>query len=596
MGNKLLFLENSYIKTCSAIVQEILQTPKSDRIEIILDQTIFYPRGGGQPSDQGVIKSQTGEAIIQNVVLKGDSVIHEGKLKGNISVGQQAECLIDWQRRFHNMQVHSAGHVLHEAIMSLLPDLTPIEADHGRKPYMKYQGIINKILERRIKEKANELIRKDLPIFSEFVTLAELEKRVSWVPSHLPKNKPLRIIWIGDFPPIPDGGTQVKSTSEISLFSQIIVTYENENTFVHYKMDFPIEKTVVEPSPSLISGIDKAKLQNLKNEALAMIMQTQDQAELENIRIQYLGKSGQLAQIAGQLKSLEPAERTEIGKLFNDVKSAIQASLDPKLKIENLKLIIEGDPTLPGLKPRLGHLHPISQAIEEISIVFEKIGFIRVRYPETDWDWYTFESLNMTPDHPARDEWETFFVDAPPHPKLGQIVLTPHTSNGQVREMERVKKPPIRMINIAKCYRRQSDVSHTVMFHQFEGLVIDTGITIAHLKGTIDYFVHQFFGPDRKSRLRPSHFQFTEPSFEVDVTCDICLGQGCRLCKEGWLELGGAGMVHPSVLSAGKIDPQKYTGFAFGWGVERTYMMKSGLKIPDLRLLYSNDIRFLNQF
>jgi phenylalanyl-tRNA synthetase alpha chain len=202
----------------------------------------------------------------------------------------------------------------------------------------------------------------------------------------------------------------------------------------------------------------------------------------------------------------------------------------------------------------------------------------------------------MPTSHPARDDWETFFVDAPVNPKLGKMVLTPHTSNGQVREMERLGKPPIRMINIAKCYRRQSDISHTVMFHQFEGLVVDTDINITHLKGTIDYFVKQFFGPNRKSRLRPYHFQFTEPSFEVDVTCDICLGKGCKLCKEGWLELGGAGMVHPNVLKAGKIDPQKYTGFAFGWGVERTFMMKSGLKIPDLRLLYSNDIRFLNQF
>ena len=259
-------------------------------------------------------------------------------------------------------------------------------------------------------------------------------------------------------------------------------------------------------------------------------------------------------------------------------------------KLENL------DITLPGIRPPQGHLHPVTSAIEEISSIFEKIGFIRVRYPEVDWDWYAFESLNMPASHPARDDWETFIVDAPEHPKLGKIVLTPHTSNGQVREMERLGHPPIRMVNIAKCYRRQSDVSHTPMFHQFEGLVIDENINITHLKGTIDYFVKQFFGPNRKSRLRPYHFQFTEPSFEVDVTCDICLGKGCKLCKEGWLELGGAGMVHPNVLKAGKIDSEKYTGFAFGWGVERTYMMKSGLKIPDLRLLYSNDIRFLNQF
>lgn len=335
-------------------------------------------------------------------------------------------------------------------------------------------------------------------------------------------------------------------------------------------------------------------LLNLKNEALAQIIEASDPAELELLRIHYLGKKGQLNNIAKQLTSLSPEEKSEIGQLFNDIKSAIANALASKSQTPNPKSQL--DLTLPGIKPPQGHLHPVTYAIEEISSIFEKIGFIHVRYPEVDWDWYAFEALNMPSGHPARDEWETFFIDVSENEKYGKLVLTPHTSNGQVREMERLGGPPIRMVNIAKCYRRQSDVSHTVMFHQFEGLVVDEGINITHLKGTLDYFVKQFFGPDRKSRLRPNHFQFTEPSFEVDVTCDICLGKGCKLCKEGWLELGGAGMVHPNVLKAGKIDPTKFTGFAFGWGVERTYMMKSGLKIPDLRLLYSNDIRFLNQF
>lgn len=339
------------------------------------------------------------------------------------------------------------------------------------------------------------------------------------------------------------------------------------------------------------------KLINLKTEAIARIIDTSDKEELEQLRIEYIGKNGQLTEIAKGLSQIEPEQRARIGQLFNDTKTAIEAALSSK-KITPSKLNSTENylHTLPGIRPTTGHLHPVTYAIEEISSIFEKIGFTRQRYPEADWDWYAFEALNMSKGHPARDEWETFFVDLPEHPKMGKIVLTPHTSNGQVREMQRLGKPPIRMINIAKCYRRQSDVSHTPMFHQFEGLVVDEAIAITHLKGTIDYFVKQFFGPDRKSRLRPYHFQFTEPSFEVDISCDICGGVGCKLCKEGWLELGGAGMVHPNVLKFGNIDPEKYTGFAFGWGVERTYMMKSGTKIDDLRLLYGNDIRFLNQF
>lgn len=339
----------------------------------------------------------------------------------------------------------------------------------------------------------------------------------------------------------------------------------------------------------------REKLFNLRNSAIGQIVEANSAEELEEIRIQYLGKKGLLNELARELPNLPENERKDLGQLFNDVKTAIQESFTRKTPITN-KILTTDDPTMPGIKPPLGHLHPVTNAIAEISETFEKIGFTRVKYPEVEWDWYAFESLNMPKTHPARDEWETFFVDSPAHSKLGKMILTPHTSNGQIREMEFRKTPPIRMINIAKCYRRQCDVSHTPMFHQFEGLVIDQQISIIHLKGTIDYFVKQFFGPQRKSRLRPYHFQFTEPSFEVDVSCDICDGEGCKLCKEGWLELGGAGMVHPNVLKAGKIDPIMYSGFAFGWGVERTYMMKSGLKIPDLRLLYSNDIRFLNQF
>jgi phenylalanyl-tRNA synthetase alpha chain len=341
----------------------------------------------------------------------------------------------------------------------------------------------------------------------------------------------------------------------------------------------------------------KDQVLSLKNEALAQILQAGSAAELENIRIRYLGKDGAITRCIRTIKNVEPSERADTGKIINEAKYTVEVGIaERKIKLSGRMSSEKLDLTLPGIEPSIGHLHLVTRAIDEISSIFEKIGFVRVRYPQVEWDWYAFGSLNMSPGHPARDEWETFFVDSPASKKFGEKVLTPHTSSGQVREMERMGRPPIRMMNIAKCYRRQSDVSHTPMFHQFEGLVIDKGISISHLKGTIDYFVHQFFGTKRRSRIRPFHFQFTEPSFEVDVTCDICRGKGCRLCKEGWLELGGAGMVHPVVLRNGGVDTNKFTGFAFGWGVERTYMMKSGLKIDDLRLLYSHDLRYLKQF
>ena len=338
------------------------------------------------------------------------------------------------------------------------------------------------------------------------------------------------------------------------------------------------------------------EIQNVRNQALAQIMEAEDASEVENLRVNYLGRKGVLNELTKNIKSLGASLRKAAGLEINETKRIISEALSAKKN--NLKEHARSwfDATVPGEKPKVGHLHLVTQAIEEISSVFRQIGFVRVRYPEVEWDWYSFGALNFPEGHPARDEWETFFVDEPGHKKFGPMVLTPHTSSGQIREMERVKTPPIRMINIAKCYRRQSDASHTQMFHQFEGLVVDEGIAITHLKGTLEHFTKTYFGPERKIRLRPYDFLFTEPSFEIDITCDICDGKGCKVCKGGWLELAGAGMVHPNVLKNAGIDSKKYTGFAFGTGVERVLMMKSGLKVPDLRLLYSTDLRFLRQF
>lgn len=321
-----------------------------------------------------------------------------------------------------------------------------------------------------------------------------------------------------------------------------------------------------------------------------------------------LGRKSEFNALLKGLGALPPEERAAVGARANELKREVQAAFDAKksaLESASAGAIAETeriDVTVPGSRPAQGHLHLTSQAIMEVTDIFRRIGFSRVRHPEVDWDWYAFESLNMPPDHPARDEWETFFIDAPVSESMGKMVLTPHTSSGQVREMEK-KHLPIRMINIAKCYRRQIDVSHVPMFHQFEGLLIDKHVSVTHLKGVLDYFAKSFFGPDRVTRLRPFHFRFTEPSFEVDISCGICGGTGkldggakCRLCKEGWLELGGAGMVHPNVLKAGKIDPEEWGGFAFGWGVERTMAMKSGVRIDDIRVLYKSDFRFLRQF
>ncbi len=328
---------------------------------------------------------------------------------------------------------------------------------------------------------------------------------------------------------------------------------------------------------------------------------------LAEVETKFLGRKGELTNILRQLGELPVEERKAFGQRSNEIKVEAEAWIAAaRERLERAVRSAIGetervDVTEPGTHPTEGHLHIMTQTIREITQIFERIGFYRTRYPEIDWDWYAFESLNMPSDHPARDNWETFFMDAG-ESKLGKMVLTPHTSNAQGHELER-KQFPIRMLNIAKCYRRQSDTTHAPMFHQFEGLYVDRDVNLTHLTGIVKYFVESFFGKTRTFRLRPHHFRFTEPSFEVDVSCGICNatgltadGQKCRVCKRGWLEIGGCGMTHPNVLKSCNVDPDIYTGLAFGWGIERIAMMKDGINLADIRTLYENDLRFLKQF
>lgn len=592
-----------------------------------MTETIFYPEGGGQPADRGEIVGKKGKLTVTHNRMHNGEVIHEGKLEGVIKPKEEIEARIDWDLRFDHMRWHSAGHVIHEVVRELIPILIPVRGDHGRHAYIEYEGTINPKLGQTIEKRSNMLIAEDRSLHTEFVTHEELTRRASWIPPKLPKHKPLRILQIEGYPPIPDGGTQVKSTQEVGFIKIIGIEQSGPLVRVYYTVsDETISVKKSSPSPELTTSGLTLTLDHFRSLLLELQQKLEDHInkvsfdDLEPLHIQYFGSHGQATSMIRKLKELTKEDRKSAGLLVNEFKRA-SAELFQKRR-QTLASQQTGewfDVTSPGMKLPEGHLHIVTQAIIEITRIFERLGFSRVRHPEVDWDWYAFESLNMPPHHPARDEWETFFIEYPgkpfpghsggrrpiesqtdpyaihQHNKRGNIVLTPHTSNGQVREMEKGQLP-IRMINIAKCYRRQSDVSHVPMFHQFEGLYIDKDVSIGDLKGVFDFFVKHFYGSERKTRLRPFHFQFTEPSFEVDIVCGVCLGKGCKLCKDGWLELGGAGMVHPEVLKNGGIDPDKWNGFAFGMGVERTYMMKSGTQLDDIRLLYSNDLRFLEQF
>lgn len=338
------------------------------------------------------------------------------------------------------------------------------------------------------------------------------------------------------------------------------------------------------------------------NEAISRII-TQAEQELlgaqslpalDAARVKYLGKKGELTAILKGMGALTPEERKEVGQAANDARTVIEAALGKKLaelKEAELNAKLAGeviDVTMPGHHAPLGKRHPLNLVLDEIKEIFLGMGFDVVEGPEVEKDYYNFEALNIPKEHPARDTQDTFYIS-------DEVVLRTQTSPVQIRTMEQ-RKPPIRIIAPGKVYRSDAvDATHSPLFHQIEGMVIDKNITMSDLKGTLDTFAKRLYGEDTVTRFRPHHFPFTEPSAEMDIMCFSCHGEGCRLCKgEGWIELLGCGMIHPKVLQNGGIDPEEYSGFALGMGLERVTMRR--YNIDDLRLLFENDLRFLGQF
>ena len=340
----------------------------------------------------------------------------------------------------------------------------------------------------------------------------------------------------------------------------------------------------------------KEQLEAIRKSALESIAGTQSGAELEALRVKYLGKKGELTAVLKQMGKLSPEERPVMGQMANEVRAALEKAIEEQSAIlaeKALEAKLEAetvDVTIPGKKTELGHKHPMYTALDEFKQIFLNMGFEIFDGPEVEQEDYNFTKLNTPDDHPAREWSDTFYLT-----EDSRILLRTQTSPMQIRAME-THGVPIRMISPGRVYRKDEvDATHSPMFHQIEGLVVDKGITMADLKGTLNAVIREIYGPETQTRFRPHHFPFTEPSCEVDIQCHKCGGKGCPTCKgEGWIEVLGAGMVHPKVLRNCGVDPDEYSGFAFGFGLERLAMGR--FKISDLRLIFENDVRFLEQF
>ena len=338
----------------------------------------------------------------------------------------------------------------------------------------------------------------------------------------------------------------------------------------------------------------KQQLEQIKNQAIEELKSAADLKAVDDVRVKYLGKKGELTAILKQMGGLSPEERPIVGQLANKIRAEIEETLSETLAIlkdkETEQRLAEEtlDITMPGKKTAEGGLHPLSIVLDDMIDIFRSMGFDIVDGPEVETDYYNFEALNVPADHPARDMQDTFYL-------AEGLLLRTQTSAAQIRTME-TRKPPIRILCPGRVYRADEvDATHSPVFHQIEGLVVDKGITMCDLKGVLEQFAREIYGPETKVKFRPSFFPFTEPSVEVDVSCSECGGTGCRVCKgSGWIEILGAGMVHPRVLSACGIDPEEYSGFAFGIGLDR--ITTTRYKISDIRNLFENDLRFLGQF
>ena len=335
------------------------------------------------------------------------------------------------------------------------------------------------------------------------------------------------------------------------------------------------------------------KLDELKKQAREELGSVSDEASLQNLKARFLGKKGVITEILKGMKDLSPEERPKMGQLINEAKTFVEELVESRLdsireEKKNRSLFEERiDVTLPGKGLPAGAKHPVTQVMEEVVSIFERMGFEVAEGPEVETDYYNFEALNIPKNHPARDMQDTFYIS-------DDVVLRTHTSPVQIRVMEKLK-PPVKVIAPGRVYRNDSDISHTPMFHQIEGLLVDEHVTFGDLKGVLTEFVRLVFGEGIGVRFRPSFFPFTEPSAEVDMQCMICGGKGCRVCKDtGWLEILGCGMVDPEVFKSVGYDSSRYSGFAFGMGIERITMLKFG--INDIRLFFENDVRFLRQF
>lgn len=578
---KPLYLSDSTLTSTTAKVVEVGES------YIILDQTIFYPQGGGQPSDKGVISSDTTTLNVKSVEYNGGDIKHVGTFKGTFAVGQVVEIKIDLPLRHKHTQWHTAGHLVDLVVRQLYPTLIPVRGMHGigKQLFIEYKGIHSLDLNLLNTELA-KLVSSKPEIKTQFVTLDELKKMSNWLPAKLPTSKKLRVLSIGDSYHIPDGGTQLKTGDDIWPITISQIDHGSISTLVHYQVEQLKIDHFDDSNHSSKTNISE-NIANLKSKFEVELEQIKSIEQIDNFYLQYLGKKGLVNQLMKSLQNLSLADKKKNGPLLNDLKKDIELKIDiQRSKLENQKTgKLDHDLTIPGIVKSTGRLHPTTQLIRELNSFFRYHGFSVAEGPEIEDVEYNFRRLNLPEGHPATDLQDTLFVREP------DILLRTHTSSIQTRVLS-THKPPLRVVVPGKVYRNEtSNATNSSFFYQYQGFVVDKGVSIQNLKDMLTK-VHQFlFGSDVVLRFRYKYYPEVSPGMGVDMQCRFCHGKECSVCKyRGWIETLGSGMTHYNCYKACGIDPEVWTGYSFGLGLDRLVMSKYG--ITDIRKLYGGEIAY----
>ncbi|MDQ6985500.1 MAG: hypothetical protein Q9M91_04790 [Candidatus Dojkabacteria bacterium] len=615
MKTKPLYLEDPYLKTSKAT---ILSIDKEDEktFRVCFDQTIFYPMGGGQPTDQGFIMLDNGERFdVFQVMIKDDEINHYIKLhdshealetKGSMpKVGMEVILEIDWQRRYKNMKVHTGGHILDYAVhkLGLTPNkLKPLKGDHGKKPFVMYEGNID-FTEDELKEKLqleiNDLINKNLEFSWEFTTLQLLEKDAIYLQPNLPINKPLRKLTLEGIGSVADGGTIAKKTGEIGKLVLTKVEISENQVKISYKIESEDKKDEVQLNNKKqeSSMNNEGETNNKHSSELGKLLENvkdsvenlNTEEELTELWREYLGKKGYIRDAMSRISEVPNEEKASYGQTVNQIKNKIDELINSKKEnIQNKKnneYLNKNITKLTSNKPKVGHLHPLTETINDLNRILGRIGYSVYDGPEIETYEYNFKRCNVPEDHPAMDLQDSIYIKEP------NILLRTQTSSMEAHALEDLK-PPFKIIMPGRTFRNEKvNASNHFIFHQYQLVCVQKKVSLVDLIGTIDYVFKSYLGEDVVTRYRNKYYPEVEPGVGPDMQCFNCKGDGCNICKHrGWMEMGGAGIIHPNIMRMAGLDTNEWQGFAFGLGLDRWAMAKHNIK--DIRTLLGGSLAY----